>query len=66
MKFKPNPEEMKVVHAQFIEAGQERSSDYMDKIIEAQRLTRLAVYEIVNKIAGGPGDIVLNFYQKVL
>ena len=63
MRFKPNPEQMKVVHTQFIEAAQECSSDYMTKIIEAQRLTRLAIHEIVNKITDGAGDIVLKYYQ---
>ena len=64
MRFKPDPKQMEIVHTQFIEAAQECSSDYMTKIIEAQRLTRLAVYEIVNKIAGGAGDAVLKYYQE--
>ena len=62
MLFKPDPKQMEIVHTQFIEAAQERNSDYMEKIIEAQRLTRLAIYEIANNITGGAGDIVKHWY----
>jgi hypothetical protein len=62
MEFRLNPELMIKVHAQFTEADGHSKTGAFKAVLKAQRLTRLAVFQLANKTDGAEGKKIKNYY----